>query len=70
MKEILKTIIKDFHEAGIPEFIDREIKGLQEAMNWFNLEQGIIITKEQEEEYKNIKIIPAWKWLLREKRVS
>lgn len=47
---------------------EREINGLQEAMSRFNIKQGIIITKEQEEEYKNIKLIPAWKWLLKEEK--
>jgi predicted AAA+ superfamily ATPase len=47
---------------------EREIKGLQEAMKRFNLKEGIIITKDQEEKYENIKLIPAWKWLLKEEK--
>ena len=47
---------------------EREIKGLQEAMKRFNLKEGIIITKDQEEKYENIKLIPAWKWLLNEEK--
>ncbi|MDR0230682.1 MAG: ATP-binding protein [Dysgonamonadaceae bacterium] len=46
----------------------REIDGLQEAMNVFNLEKGLIITLDVEENIsfnsKQIEIIPAWKWLL------
>lgn len=46
----------------------REISGLLEAMEKFNLKEGLIITENQEEERKiegkTIKIIPAWKWLL------
>jgi hypothetical protein len=46
----------------------REIEGLLEAMEKFNLKKGIIITESQEEERKIngklIKIIPIWKWLL------
>ena len=46
----------------------REINGLTEAMNKFNLKQGIILTDNQEEELKegNKKIIikPDWKWLI------
>ncbi|MBU1199302.1 MAG: ATP-binding protein [Nanoarchaeota archaeon] len=49
---------------------NREIKGLLDAMNAFKLKEGTIITYEQEEEIKEngkkIKIIPAWKWLLKE----
>jgi uncharacterized protein len=45
---------------------DREINGLKSAMYKFNLNFGIIITLNQEDEItennKIIKIIPAWKW--------
>ena len=47
----------------------REILGLEEAMNFFKLKKGTIITLEQEETIKEngktINIIPAWKWLLK-----
>lgn len=46
----------------------RELSGLLEAMEKFNLKRGLIITADQEEEKivrgRKIKIIPAWKWLL------
>ncbi|GHU62576.1 ATP-binding protein [Bacteroidia bacterium] len=46
----------------------REIDGLIDAMNAYNLQSGLIITDDMEEEFtengKTIKIIPAWKWLL------
>ncbi|MBU4331602.1 DUF4143 domain-containing protein, partial [Patescibacteria group bacterium] len=46
----------------------REFAGLLEAMEKFNLKEGIIITEAQEDERKikgkKIKIIPAWKWFL------
>jgi len=49
---------------------ERENQGLIEAMNAFKLKEGFIITYEQEEELKEdgkqIRIIPAWKWLLKE----
>jgi hypothetical protein len=49
---------------------NREINGLMEAINKFNLKEGLIITFDQEEsitkDKKKIKIIPAWKWLLQE----
>lgn len=46
----------------------REINGLLEAMNAYNLQTGLIITDDTEEEItddnKKITILPAWKWLL------
>ena len=46
----------------------REINGLVDAMNVYNLQSGLIITDDSEEEFfdnnKKITIIPAWKWLL------
>jgi predicted AAA+ superfamily ATPase len=45
----------------------REIEGLTEALEFFKLRKGVIITLNQEDELKiagkNISIIPAWKWL-------
>ena len=47
----------------------REIDGLLDAMNAYNLSEGLIITDDTEEEIiendKKITIIPAWKWLLK-----
>ena len=47
----------------------REIDGLLDAMNAYNLPSGLIITDDTEEEIiendKKITIIPAWKWLLK-----
>ena len=47
---------------------DREIKGLLEAMEYFQLQEGIILTYDQEktivESNKKIKVLPVWKWLL------
>jgi hypothetical protein len=46
----------------------REIKGMVESLNFFNLPEGIIITHGQEEEIetegKKIYVTPIWKWLL------
>lgn len=46
----------------------REIDGLLDALNTYNLQSGLIITDDTEDEFvienKTIKIIPAWKWLL------
>ncbi|MBM3199838.1 ATP-binding protein [Candidatus Woesearchaeota archaeon] len=48
---------------------ERETSGLTECMEKFKLKKGIIITHEQEEEIKTkgktIKLIPAFKWLLK-----
>jgi uncharacterized protein len=46
----------------------REINGLIEAMTEFNLNEGLILTYEQEDEIivenKKILVKPAWKWML------
>lgn len=46
---------------------EREIKGIQEAMEKFKLKNGKIITYNQEdsihEKGKKIEVIPAWKWM-------
>ncbi len=46
----------------------REINGLLDALNTYNLESGLIITDDTEEEFvvdgKTIRIVSAWKWLL------
>jgi len=48
---------------------EREINGLLEAMKEFKLNEGLIITYDQEDKLlikdKVIKIVPAWKWLLK-----
>lgn len=47
--------------------LDRELKGLVEAMTELNLESGLIITFDQEDSFevngKVVKAIPAWKYL-------
>jgi len=47
---------------------EREVLGLKEAMEKFNLKEGLILTSNQEEEIKSegkkIIIKPVWKWLL------
>jgi len=47
----------------------REIEGLYEAMEMYDLDEGLIITEDDREtiEYKEktIKVIPVWDWLLR-----
>ena len=50
---------------------EREISGLSEAMEKFNLKEGLLLTNSQEEEIKTgkkkIRITPVWKWILEEK---
>lgn len=47
---------------------DREINGLLEAMQYFNLNTGLILTFDQEMTIeltgKTISVQPVWKWLL------
>lgn len=47
---------------------NREIAGLNGALNYFGLKNGLLLTDNQEEIIKEngltINIIPAWKWLL------
>jgi len=47
---------------------EREINGLTTAMDFFNLNYGLILTNDQEDELKidnkKIELIPVWKWLL------
>lgn len=47
---------------------DREINGLLEALEKFNLKEGIILTYKQDDEFrikdKKIKVLPVWRWLL------
>lgn len=51
-----------------PENEKREIAGLAEALSFFNLQDGIILTYDQEYEIEKnnvkIKVLPAWKWML------
>jgi len=60
-------IIKDNIPIEI-KFGKIETKGLEAFMKKFNISQGIILTKNKEEEIIKgrikIRIIPAWKWLL------
>jgi len=46
----------------------REINGLQEAMESYNLKTGLIITEDEEEVITTkgftIQVLPCWKWLL------
>ena len=47
---------------------EREVEGLMEAMRYFKIKDGIILTLDQTEEIvsenKRIRIVPAWRWML------
>ena len=48
--------------------LDRELKGLESAMNELKIEHGMIITFDQEDTFElngtKISVIPVWKFLL------
>jgi hypothetical protein len=47
---------------------ERELGGLVAAMDFFGLDEGIIITRDQEDKFKlegkDVTVMPIWKWLL------
>ncbi len=47
---------------------DREIKGLSDAMSGLDLENGLLLTYDREDEIevngKKVKVLPVWMWLL------
>ena len=65
--QVVKAIQVCFFMENV-ETRQREIKGLLDALNCYNLSHGYIITNSQEEviqmEDKTIHIMPCWKWLL------
>lgn len=49
--------------------LEREFQGLQEAMQSYNLKDGLILTCNMDQsftpaDYAGIKVLPVWKWLL------
>lgn len=50
----------------------KDIDGMLRFMELFNIKEGFVISKDEEKEQKidskKISVIPAWKWLLSEKR--
>ena len=50
-----------------PKNETRELRGLREAMNAFAIEEGFILTNDEERELtfegKKIQVMPVWKWL-------
>lgn len=62
-----KTAIQVCYELN-KENKDREVNGLLEAIEEFQTNSGLLLTYDQEEEFKvskkTIKVLPVWKWLL------
>ncbi|MFC1567134.1 ATP-binding protein, partial [bacterium] len=58
-------VTKTFNQDGTR---DREIGGLVEAMDYYGLKEGLILTEDESEELtideRLIKIMPVWLWLL------
>ena len=50
-----------------PKNETREFRGLREAMNAFAIEEGFILTNDEERELTfesaKIQVMPVWKWL-------
>lgn len=66
---IIKEAIQVSYNLSDPETKKREVAGLIEAMEVYNLSTGIILTYDDEEENilvntKNIRTISVWKWLI------
>lgn len=64
----IKLAIQVTHSMSDINTRQREINGLLEAMEQYNLVSGLIITTDEEENItmneKQISVLPAWKWLL------
>jgi predicted AAA+ superfamily ATPase len=68
IKEREPHLINVSYEMDTQATRQREINGLMEAMDYFFVKNGLIITSETDEEIKEnnkrIKMVPLWKWLL------
>lgn len=68
---MVDTLINVCWNISAPETKAREVNSLLEAMEEFNLKEGLIITEDYEVEEKlkgkTIKYLPLWKWLLKDK---
>ncbi|MDR0541967.1 MAG: ATP-binding protein [Dysgonamonadaceae bacterium] len=69
--EKIEQVIQVCYEL-LPENREREMRGLREAMHFFDTDNGLIITFNQRDAYmqagKQIKVIPAWEFLNEEIR--
>ena len=66
-KDTISEVIQVCYDLN-EENQDREIKGLMEAVDFFDLKKGLILTYNQEDKFeikdKKIIVKPVWKWLL------
>ncbi len=66
MVSLLEQVIQVCYEL-LPENREREMRGLREAMNFFQTDKGKIVTFNQQDSYidngRKIEIVPVWKWL-------
>lgn len=64
----IKEAIQVTHSLSDEKVRKREIKGLKEAMDLYSLDQGLILTNDEEDEFlegdKKIIVKPVWRWLL------
>ena len=64
--EKLEQVVQVCYEL-LPENREREIKGLKDAMEFFNTDKGMIISFNQRDSFmlngKQIEVVPAWEFL-------
>lgn len=64
-KELLVNVSYRIDDGGT---FKREVNALLEGMDYFNLQQSLLVTAEREETIivgpKTIEVVPMWKWLL------
>lgn len=59
-----KQLLQVCFDISDKKTFEREMRGLKDAMTELKINNGMIISYEDEAEFGNIKVIPAWKWLL------
>lgn len=66
VKKDLKAeqLIQVCWEVTRPETKNRELRSLRKAMKELGLQEGLVITGDEEKEEGAIKLVPLWKWLL------
>ena len=60
----ITTAIQVCFSLDHPDTRARELEGLQDAITHFSLNNGLLLTLEDEGESDGITIMPVWKWLL------
>lgn len=68
VKDKKQRLINVCYDLEKPATRQREIKGLLEAMDFFNIRESLLVTAEHEEDIridsKTVRVLPLWKWLL------